>query len=212
MPGAPPYPSPRLRGDLIRAKPLGVEEEARIYAPEAGWYPAPRVNRIGAPDAAAIAAGLSNLPRGHLIPFSLIATAGNRTSRTAGPFTGPAVIRAVVYSKTGTPHGTQGIGLGTAPSAVSEDNVANSTPLPFTALNDQTLFGGGSVPIPNQGDETADVQASLVVPDLALPFIVNQVSFFLVIYVVASTTGGDSLVGTVALVEQVSPTALQNFL
>lgn len=174
-------------------------------------YPTPRRDR-GAAAAADGGPGGPSPPRARVIPFSLLATANTRSAISAGPFKGPALVRGLSYSKTGTPDGTAGVGLGKSSSPVSEASVAVAVTAPFTPLFEPHVAAGGPALLGAPASPVVDSQTSLVTDQAHVTIPILDVEFHLVVYAVAGATGGDTFHGYVTLLEAVDPAVLANFL
>jgi hypothetical protein len=180
-----------------------------------GTYPSARVDRSG-PQPAILAQTpgetLTQPPVTHVFPFAIDASANNRSSVSSRRLYGPAVIRGFHASKGGSAAGTQGFGLGKAANSVSETNVANTTPFPFTPLFEGLPGTGSATSSPGGTVAILDQQPSLLTDADDLGIIILDAEFFLVVYIASGTTGGDDFHGYVTLLERVSPQALANFL
>ena len=179
-----------------------------------GTYPAPRLKRSGPePSGGANPNGDPNVgrqfPRGRTIAYAIqIGIANRRCSTSLGPLHGPCVIRGLHVGKTGAALGLTGIGLGYAPNAVTETDVAFTVPLPFTPLFD----GAVKVNLPPTGENFSDVMMDLgtvnTFDDDSLFLTIMDKDFFLVIYGTSASGTTPSVVGHVNLIERCDPQAL----
>jgi len=157
-------------------------------------------------------AGAVVAPTTRMISYSLAANANSRSSASSPQLRGPAMIRGWSFAKGGAIQSSQGIGLGIAPSAITETNVANTTALPFRPLIDAVTGVGGAAQAPNSTTRFLDTQAGVDIEVDGISYIILESSFFLVAYISAGALGGDGFHGYVHLLEQVNPQALANFL
>jgi hypothetical protein len=178
-------------------------------------YPQPVANRQGpAVGSLAAVATSPTPPISHTIPFQIVTPANTRTTVSAGPFKGPAIVHALHYSKTSPGDVTQGLYLGVAPNAVTETSVAVSSSRPFRPLFDPRLLGNISAsPAVGPYAPLVDNVANPMLTDWNdAGIIILDTEFWLTITAEATTVGGDQHNGYLTLLEQVSRAALANFL
>jgi hypothetical protein len=212
MPGAPAYPQPRLRGELIRRRPLGIEEEARPYAPEAGWFPAPRVNRIGG---ASATGAPSAAPRAISVPFNIQSGANSRTSTAVAQLVGPAILRGLfIIVDAGGPITSLDLSLdiGYATSALSEAAVALSTPRPYTSIFTPQWFPSAQIQANIFGIPSFTLINSQSFNTLRWDIPITQNNFFLIMATCNNEAAAHNFAGVVYLLDGVDAGALANFL
>lgn len=181
----------------------------------AGTYPALRPGRLGAIPTQALGAAppaTTSPPISRVFAFSIGASANTHSAKSSPLLRGPALITGLTYTKGNVGTGYQGVHLGKSQSSVALVSVANTTPLPYTALFE--AMGAASALVPQLGGGAARVDmAQNQTSDMpALSIIVPEAQFYLVVGVASGLTGGHIFEGYVTVLEQVNPQALVNFL
>ncbi len=156
---------------------------------------------------------MASPPITRVFPFTLSIGTSLRSSRSTPKLYGPAIVKGLHASKSGTAKGFLGIGLGKSASSVTETGVAVTSALPFTALFEGLPAAGSGPSAPNQADVLLDVQTNLLMDDDSLGIIIRDPEFFLVVYAASSgAAANDTITGHVTVLERVSPDVLANFL
>lgn len=178
-------------------------------------YPAPRADR--SPSSSFVptptAPGGTSIPRTRTFAFRFAnLLANSRTTRSFGPFTGPAVLRRLQWDiNTGVANGVATLGLGTSPTRITEDIVPITTAKGWTPLIEHQDVDAFVTPAEHEGfyQESEAPTHGLKRGDLNI--LINVPTFFLTITIY---TGGAGFrwVGDGTIIEGLSEEALRNFL
>lgn len=178
-------------------------------------YPQPRVDRspgtsfVQPPPGATAAT-----PRTRVIAIRVANSAANtRATASAGPFTGPALLKHVRLEINANVAGAGAtFQIGVSPTRITEVGVALNAAKGWRPLVEQVLSDVTVPPASNEGFWQTESPATALAQGGDTSIVILDPTFFLTFTAFASAAAGFRWVGNATLLEGVSEEALRNFL
>jgi hypothetical protein len=182
--------------------------------PSAPGYPQTYADRGVASSFSTVPQGAAQgaVPNTRTFAFRLANLAANsRTTRSFGPFVGPALIKRFEWDvNTGVANGAATIGLGIAPASVTEDDVAITNVKGWRALIERIDRDAFVTPSQHEGFMQGSEAPTHGWQRGDLNIIVNDTSFYLTV-TIYTAAAGFRWVGDGTVIEGINPAALANF-
>jgi len=181
---------------------------------DADTYPRQRTSRAGPTPSSLtpLAEGaVATPPRTRTFTFRLDMNAAKRSTVSAGPLKGPAIVRGIHAIQSGAAGQVHVLELGKSSSAVLETDVAIALAKPWTSLMERLSSTVAAESALRVGTLELDAGAPGGIRDDSLGIIILDVEFFLVISWQSLATSGASLSGHVTVLEQVPTETIASF-
>ena len=157
--------------------------------------------------------GAGGSPNSRVLSFRLANLVVNtRSSRSFGPFVGPAIIQQFSWAvDTPVANASATLGLGIAAARITETDVAMTTVKGWRPIIEQGITDSPLPPAGNEGFYQGTTATQEGLKRQWLNYIVNDTSFYVVVTAYAPAAAGDRWIGSFNVIEGVSQAALANF-